>query len=183
MDLYKKTEEFMIDICTKTGKLRDIEHQLNTAGWVKKLKPDADEALLTAAVAHDIERALFGDWKHGSMDSELLTMHQEFSATIVGMFLTKEGASLDFIDRVQHLVHAYEIGGDNDQNVLCDADCLSFFEQKALRQVKNYLKNGRMKEWMKEKLDYMFNTRLKSSEAKRIAKVWYQDAKDELEKM
>ncbi len=173
----------MVDICTKTGKLRDIEHQLNTAEWMKKLKPDADEALLTAAVSHDIERALFGDWKHGSMDSKKLAMHQEFSATIVGMFLAKEGASLDFIGRVKHLVSAHEVGGDDDQNVLCDADCLSFFEQKALRQVKTYKENGRTKEWMKEKLDYMLNDRMKSEKAKEFARKWYEQALEELSQL
>ncbi len=36
----------------------DPIHSKNTLEWLLKLKPDADEALQIAALAHDIERAI-----------------------------------------------------------------------------------------------------------------------------
>ena len=127
MEIYNKAERFVIDTLQKIDNQNDIIHAQRTVHWVKQLKPDADEALLVSAVAHDIERAIYGDWKKGSDDPEALRKHQDLSATEIEKFLRSENIKEEFIARVKHLVAHHEEGGDDDQNVLCDADCLSFF--------------------------------------------------------
>jgi len=81
--MYKKVEKFVVDTFTKAGKEIQIKHFLRTVHWVKELRPDADEALLIAAVAHDIERGLRKDdmlyiKKTGGYTGQKFTrLHQE----------------------------------------------------------------------------------------------------------
>ncbi len=181
MKLFTKTENWIIKLLEKTENHNDIRHAQRTVYWVKKLKPDADEALLIAAMAHDIERAIYGDWKAGSDDPEALRKHQELSAAEIEKFLKGEGADDETIERVKQLVANHEIGGDDDQNVLCDADCLSFFEDKALRRVKKWKEQGKTKEEMRKNIDFYFS-RIITPGAKEIAQKWYNEAKEEIEK-
>jgi hypothetical protein len=176
--LYKKTEQFVVNAFTKADKPTDVIHARRTAYWIKKLKPKADEALLIAGLTHDIERAFYGDWKKGSDNPRLLKKHQNLSATEIEKFLEKEGAEKNIIKRVKILVSHHEEGGDEDQNILCDADCLAYFEEKALRNAKKYKKEGRPQE-MKKKLDYVCS-RIHSLKAKKIVNKRYNKAMDEL---
>ena len=84
------------------------------------------------------------------------------------------------IARVKSLVSNHEEGGDANQNIICDADALSFFEDKAVRRVKKWKEEGGSKEEMKKKMEYYFS-RFKSSRAKEIAKKWYEEALVEIE--
>ena len=65
------------------------------------------------------------------------------------------------------LISQHEEGGNDDQSVLCDADCLAYFEDKALRLAKKYKEQGKSDE-IKKKLNYVFN-RITSPKAKQIA--------------
>lgn len=179
-NLYKKTKQFVVDALTKADNKNDIIHAKRTVYWIKELKPDADQALLIAGIAHDIERAFYGDWKKGSMNSEELKKHQDLSAVEIEKFLRKEKAAEDTIERVKMLVAYHEEGGDEDQNILCDADCLAYFEDKALRFAKKAKQQGKVKE-MKNKLEYVFN-RIASPKAKQIAQKWYKEALQELDR-
>ena len=178
MSLYKKAEQFVIDAFGDDEK--DILHGKRTVYWIKKLKPDADEALLVAGIAHDIERAFNGDWKKGSNDPDALQKHQDMSASEIEKFLKLEKVDKDIIEKVKMLVAHHEEGGNEEQNMLCDADCLAFFEEKALRLSKKYRQEG-LSGLMKKKIDYVFS-RLTSSKAKKIAKKWYKEALMELDK-
>lgn len=180
MNLYEKTEQFVIDSFTKAGKPTDISHGQRTVYWIKQLKPDAEEALLIAGIAHDIEKAFYGDWKKGSSDSGALRKHQNLCADEIEKFLKNEDASQNLIERVKHLVAHHEEGGDENQNILCDADCLSFFEERVLVRVKKYKERGKPKEEIKKDVDYYFS-RIVSEKAKRIAQKWYDEAVKELE--
>lgn len=181
MEIYNKAEQFVMDILGKVDGQNDIIHAKQTVYWVKQLNPNADEALLVAAVAHDIERAIYGDWKKGSDDPEALRKHQDLSAIEIGKFLKSEGVEERFIERVEYLVAHHEEGGDNDQNALCDADCLSFFEDKSLRRVKKWKEQGKTKEEMRKNMDYYFS-RIITQNAKDIAKKWYDEALQEIER-
>lgn len=181
MNLYKKTEKFVIDAFAKAGKSTDVHHAKRTVYWVKELKPDADESLLIAGVAHDIERAFFGDWKKESDDPEDLRKHQDLSAVEIEKFLRDEKYDEKLIVRVKHLVACHEEGGDVDQNVLCDADCLAYFEEKAMRHVKKDKADGKPLDEIKKKLDFNFH-RIHSEKAKLIARKWYEEAIEELER-
>ena len=180
MKLFGKAEDYVIGLLEKAENSNDIRHAKQTVCWVRALKPDADEALLIAAVAHDIERAIHGDWKAGSDDPEALRKHQDLSATEIEKFLKMEGVDEGIIERVKYLVANHETGGDEDQNILCDADVLSFFEDKALRRMKKWKEQGKTKEEMHKNMDYYFS-RIITPKAKEIAQKWYDEAKEEIE--
>jgi len=179
MEVYNKAEKFVMDTLRKADNQNDIIHAERTAYWVKQLKPNADETLLVAAIAHDIERAIYGDWKKGSDDPEALRKHQDLSAAEIEKFLKSENVDKNFIERVKNLVAHHEEGGDDDQNVLCDADCLSFFENKALRRVKKWKERGKTKEEMRKNMEFYFS-RIISQEAKGIAKNWHEEVLREI---
>lgn len=177
-NLYRKAEQFMQEsFGTNQAGPR---HLRRTADWVAKLRPDADEALLIAALCHDIERAE----KHAENKSsthpdkitgeDYLIRHQERSARIMHEFLILAGASPDFADRVLHLIEKHEVGGDEDQNLLKDADSISFFENNTdLFLEKGIHIIGR--EETIRKFQWMFN-RITSREAQEIARPLFLDA-------
>ncbi len=169
----------MTDVFIKANDPMGVKHHERVDYWVIQLRPDADEALRTAAISHDIERGINGDWKASSMDPEKLRKHQDLCAQIAGDFLVKEGANKDFIARVKHLISSHEYGGDSDQNILSDADRLTYFENVAIRHAKTYKEKGKTKEEMQSKLDFEFN-KIHSDKAREIAHKWYQEALIEL---
>lgn len=188
-ELYKKVERFVIDTFTKAGNDHGIKHFLRTAHWVKVLKPDADEALLISAIAHDIER---GFRNHSSYDhikksdkgfrsNEHLNHHQNEGARIIGEYLQQIGADKKMIERVKMLVSKHELGGNDDQNLLKDADSVSFFENNVDHFVKKKV-GETSKDKVKDKFDWMFN-RISSKKAKKFAEPFYQKAKKELLKL
>lgn len=179
MDFYNKTKQFVAEIFTKADDLNGVKHHERVDYWVTQLEPNADEALRTAAISHDIERGINGDWKASSTDPDKLRKHQDLCAQITGDFLAKEGADKDFIMRVKHLISSHEYGGDKDQNILSDADRLTYFENVAVRHSKTYKERGKSKEEMKNKLDFEFN-KIHSAKAKEIAQPWYDEAIQEL---
>jgi len=166
--LYKKSEKFVINSFKKGNRPTDVSHAKRTVYWIKQLEPKADEALLIAGLFHDIERAFHGDWKKGSSNAKFLRKHQNMSALETEKFLKNEKVGSDFIKRVKYLIARHEEGGDNDQNILCDADCIAYFEEKALRNAKKHKQEGRSKEMIK-KLKYYFS-RISSSKARKISK-------------
>jgi hypothetical protein len=110
------------------------KHLKRTADWVRTLRKDADEALVVAALCHDIERS--EKHIHGKVEKlsgnitgeDYLRNHQERSGRIMHDFLIQAGADSDFAERVEYLISKHEVGGDDDQNLLKDADSVSFFE-------------------------------------------------------
>jgi hypothetical protein len=187
MEIYNKTEKFVIETFTKKNDDHGIKHFLRTVYWLKQLKPEADEALLVAAIAHDIERGFreheaynkISNSKKGFMSDDHLTHHQNEGARIIGEFLSKIGADKKLIDRVKSLISKHEVGGDNDQNLLKDADSLSFLENNIDHFLTKKTKET-SKSKVKDKFDWMFN-RITSNKAKQIAKHWYDDAIKRLE--
>lgn len=90
-DLYKETEIFVNKATGGSG------HLERTAFWLKKLKPEASDAMLIAALSHDIERA-FRDSNYdkvaksekGYQSEDHLTYHQEKGAEIMSKFSERE---------------------------------------------------------------------------------------------
>jgi Domain of unknown function (DUF4202) len=179
---YKKVELYVIDQFTKAGDDEGIEHFLRTVHWLKMLKPDADEALLIAAVAHDIERAFRRHETYdkikksdkGFRSDEHLTHHQKEGARIISEFLQQIGADQRTIERVRMLVSKHEIGGNDEQNLLKDADSISFFENNVKYFVGRKV-NETGKEKVKDKFDWMYN-RMTCEKAKQFARQLYGEA-------
>ena len=142
--------------------------------------------LKIAAISHDIERA-FRDASYekikssekGFRDEDHLKYHQEKGAKIIEEFLIKEGASTYLIERVKHLVSKHEVGGDEDQNILKDADTISFFENNI-----NYFITKQVtvtsREKVKDKFDFMYE-RLSLEKAKEIVKPLYEQSLKKIE--
>ncbi|MBU3905248.1 MAG: DUF4202 family protein [Nanoarchaeota archaeon] len=184
-ELYEKVREYVYNVFEQK---RAVKHFERAVYWLKQLKSDVDEALLIATIAHDIERSNRSEemWEMLKEDPANLTKpkflkyHQETGAEVIGEFLEKQGANKELIDRVKMLVSKHEEGGNEDQNLLKDADSISFFENNAEHFLDKYVKILG-KEAVKIKFDWMYN-RITSEKAKEIAKKWYEDAVRDLEK-
>ena len=179
-NLLQKVTEFVSEPFVKAGKTQNTKHLERTVYWLKQLKPAADEAMLIAAMSHDIERAFRQEDMEklkkaaGTLDKEFLNRHQERGSKIMAEFLEKCGADKELIAKVERLITHHEKGGDEEQNLLKDADSISFFENniptfltKAVAEIG--------KEEVRKKFDWMFE-RITSPEAKEMVKEWYAKA-------
>ncbi|MBI5221118.1 MAG: DUF4202 family protein [Candidatus Liptonbacteria bacterium] len=110
----------------------DPQHSELVLKWVLQLKPDADEALQIAALAHDIDRGVTGiierDLKDYSKIAEFKKAHAMRSAKFTSEILARHGYREEVISKVNTLVKKHEEGGDYESDVLKDADSLAFFE-------------------------------------------------------
>lgn len=162
-------------------KKKSVVHFKRTIYWAKQLDPAADEAMLIAAYTHDIERS-FNIAKRESRKFEsgkILKVHQREGGKIMYEFLIKNGAEKKFAKRVQELIEKHEEGGTKDQNIIKDADSISYLENNAPRHAK-LTERGFTKEEIKRKFDWMFN-RISSKKTKQIAEPFYKNAIDILE--
>ena len=152
-----------------------IPHFERTVYWVQHFKPDADEALLIAAYSHDVERGLRKDQEKSKefAKGERLTHHQEEGGRVMYNFLLENGAPKVMAERVKSLISKHEVGGNDDENLLKDADSVSFFESNAERMLTYIEKRGLSKEEIKWKFNWMFN-RITSPKASVIAKPLYE---------
>lgn len=181
LSIYNKVEQFVFDSFDKEI---DRQHLIQTVYWLKELCPEADEVLLVAAIAHDIERAyrkkdlLEKKVSVGFANIEFYRLHEERGAEIIANFLKQEKVDNAFIKRVRFLISRHEEGGNDDQNFLKDADSISFFEiYVPLFLEKVIFVIG--KEKTKEKFDWMFN-RISSEKAKEIVQPIYEKAISDL---
>ncbi|MBI4363645.1 MAG: DUF4202 family protein [Candidatus Doudnabacteria bacterium] len=180
-DLFNKTRQFVDE---KFKDPAQMHHFDRTVHWLLQLRPNADEALLIAAIGHDLERAFHGpddSFNQGSIkftDSETLKAHQDKSAELLAAFLKENNADVQLISRVKHLVSKHEVGGDEDQNLLMDTDSLSFLENNAPIFISRIDKLGFDK--IKGKFDMMFN-RISSPKVKDIGRPYYEKMLKDLE--
>ncbi|MFC1821352.1 DUF4202 family protein [Thermodesulfobacteriota bacterium] len=183
--LYQQVEQFVVD--SFGTKHPSILHLRGTADWVLELKADAGEALLIAAVSHDIERAGKenpippSSASHFNFsDESFIGPHQKKGSEIIGEFLRNTGAEQQIIQKVQSLVLRHEVGGDDDQNLLKDADSLSFLENN----IDHFLTSKIMKvgiESVKKKFDWMYQ-RITSPRARRMAEPFYLQAMSKVDR-
>ncbi|MCJ7793286.1 MAG: HD domain-containing protein [Candidatus Marinimicrobia bacterium] len=166
----------------------NVLHLRRTGYWVKKMDPDVDEAVLIAALTHDMDRAFAGpdEIKFPSGLSqkkynELYKKHGLRAARIVGEFLEEKGVDKKFISKVKKLIEKHEFGGTDEENLVKDADSLSFLENNISVFI-GFIPKSRDKKDIERKFEYMFN-RISSPKAKQMAKSFYEKAKVELEKV
>lgn len=99
--------------------------------WVRRLRPDASEALLLAARAHHIRRwavprATYPDGRAGYLQwrRDLHVAHARDTAEI----LAACGFDADVIDRVQAIIRKRNLAHDAEVQAFEDALCLVFLE-------------------------------------------------------
>ncbi|OGM09517.1 hypothetical protein A2Z67_01580 [Candidatus Woesebacteria bacterium RBG_13_36_22] len=166
----------------------NADHLVRTGYWVKKLNPKANDALIIAAITHDIERAFkedrnppveeFGaNWDNPIYDK----WHSERSVEFVSEFLKKEGTDQGLIDEVSRLIGHHEHGGWKEADILRDADSLSFLEVNVGMFI-SWIPDKVSKEEVKEKFDYMFN-RIGGKRARELAEPLYKKALEKLGKV
>ena len=118
-------------IISKSGVPEDPVHAENVLEWILKLRPDANEAMQIAALAHDIDRAVekrkilrsdFNDY------DAFKAAHAKNSARILGEILNECCVEQTIIDEACRLVERHEAGGDLCSDLLKDADSISYFE-------------------------------------------------------
>ncbi len=176
LHIYNDAKQFVFDSFNKAEKTSQIKHFVRTVYWLKVLSPKADEALLVAAIAHDIERAFRKKdilEKKTPVDLtsiEFYRPHEEHGAEIIADFLKHQNVDDSFVERVKKLVSRHEEGGDDDQNLLKDADSVSFFETNAPSFINKPVDIS--KEAVKDKFNWMFN-RITSEKTKQIARPLY----------
>jgi len=118
-------------VISKSGVPEDPVHAENVLEWVLRLKPDTDEALQIAALAHDIDRA---DEKRKVRRSDFndynkfKAAHANNSAKILKVILHECHVEQSVIDEACRLVERHEVGGDPHSDLLKDADGISYFE-------------------------------------------------------
>jgi hypothetical protein len=109
----------------------DPAHAENVLEWLLKLKPDADEALQIAALAHDIDRA---DERRKIQRSDyndytqFKAAHAYNSAKILKEILDGCQVEQSVIHEACRLVQRHEVGGEPRSDLLKDADSISYFE-------------------------------------------------------
>jgi len=164
------------------------QHLLQTEVWLKRLKPDASEEMLLAALTHDMERAFPGpdspslDPRDGVDNPAYNIAHSERSARIVSNYLREQGASQESIEEVARLIRAHEYGGDDEENYIQAADSLSFLEVN-VDVFLGWMDAGDEK-WnadaVRAKFTWMYE-RMQIHQARDLARSLYKDAISKLE--
>jgi hypothetical protein len=158
----------------------NAEHLLRARDWLLELRPEASEALVLAALTHDMERHFPGGpvYDPGTTppyDEAYRKAHSERSAGIVGDWLREEGADEAVAQEVERLIRLHEIGGDPDANLLQAADSISFLETNQ-ELVLGWVKDGQCsRERAKAQHELMYE-RIRVPRAKELARPFYERA-------
>ncbi len=110
---------------------KELAHSEMMTEWVRRLRPDADEALLLAARAHHIRRwesprSSYPEGRKGYL--RWRTDLHEFHARVTGEILVECGYDEATVARVQQIIRKHGLGRDPDVQVMEDALCLVFLE-------------------------------------------------------
>lgn len=131
MNTLKKIESEIEKIISKSQVPEDPIHSKNTREWILKLKPEADMALQIAALGHDIERSI-AERKIKREDyiefNGFKKAHSQSSARILREILFIYNINQTIIDKVTNLVTLHEFGGNQEADILKEADSISFFD-------------------------------------------------------
>ena len=179
---YKAAKEFVNNSFAAVNNQLVALHLERTVEWLLKLYPESGQALLIAAVSHDIERAFREDHvyqkmflsKNAFQDSTFLDYHQQRSAKIISEFLKTLDCPTEMSEKVHHLVAHHETGGDFETDLLKDADSLSFFQTNVDLFVTVKVVESSVDK-VRNKFTWMFE-RISNPKAKEFCRPLYEDA-------
>ncbi|MBW1668690.1 MAG: DUF4202 family protein [Deltaproteobacteria bacterium] len=124
-------KEEIKETLSKSKVPEDYLHAQNTVEWLRKIKPDADEILIVAALGHDVERAIEERKVRREDFSDFDTFkeaHAQNSARILKEKMEKYPIGNAQKQRILRIVTRHETGGDPESDLIRDADALSFFD-------------------------------------------------------
>jgi uncharacterized protein DUF4202 len=159
---------------------RHARHLVRTRDWSLELMPDAPEALVLAALTHDIERHFpggpqFQPASQAPGDFDYRWQHSMRSAQFVHEWLYRHRAAEELVTEVETLILLHEFGGDETANVLQAADSLSFLETNT-ELVAGWVRAGRCSpERAKEQHRWMYE-RIRIPPAKELARPYLESA-------
>jgi len=119
------------EIISKSTVPEDPLHSINTLEWLLKIDPNADEALIIAALGHDIDRAIIeGKIMRADFSNynDFKQAHARNSARILEDIMIEFEVDQNIISDVRILVQNHEIGGNDRTDMLKDADSISYFD-------------------------------------------------------
>lgn len=157
----------------------NARHLVRTRDWLLELDPEPGEALVLAALTHDMERHFPGGPRMDPAtmapdDPVYRAEHSERSAGIVGEWLRGQGGDEELVTEVEELIMLHETGGSPEANLLQAADSLSFLEVNA-DLVAAWALEGRCgKERSKAQLTYMLE-RIQVERARELAGPLYEE--------
>ena len=160
---------------------RHARHLVRTRDWALRLSPDGPEALVLAALTHDIERHFPGGPRYDPAaqppdDFEYRWQHSMRSAQFVHAWLYETtGATDGLVAEVETLILLHEFGGDETANVLQAADSISSLETSA-EFVAGWVRDGVCSaERAKEQHRWMYD-RIRIPDAQELARPFYAQA-------
>lgn len=151
------------DIVRKSPLDWDHIHSERVLFWLMILKPDADEILKVSALAHDIERGITGITEITHLQdytdiNQFKKEHALRSANFAEKLLIKYGYGEADIKRARKLIENHEEGGDEETNILRDADSIAFFDYNLEPTFnRNKLMGSDALDRTKSKIKYMFD--------------------------
>jgi hypothetical protein len=166
---------------------KSAEHLLKAEEWLRRIDPDASQAMLLAALTHDIERAFPGsdspkqDPSLGPDDPVYNQAHSERSARIVSDFLRERQAPESLVEEVARLIRVHEFGGWPEADRVQAADSLSFLEVNVdfFLNFVGTSQSGWTRETVRAKFDWMYH-RIQVPEARDLATPLYEIALQKL---
>jgi len=112
---------------------KELRHSKLATKWVRRLRPDAGEALLLAARAHHIRRWAIPRASYPEGRAGYLRWRRDLQrahADDVAHILTAEGYDDATIARVQDIVRKRNLARDPEVQIFEDALCLVFVEDQ-----------------------------------------------------
>lgn len=121
----------IFQLIAKSNLPEDLPHAQNILKWLLRLKPEVDESLQLAALAHDIDRAdehtkvKRSDFKDYT---SFKAAHAKHSAEMLHSILKECKVEKSVVEESCRLVLLHEVGGDDRSDLLMYADSISFFD-------------------------------------------------------
>jgi len=177
-ELIKSSQEYVKELG------ESVNHLLLTGECVKDIDSTVDDTMIIACLLHDIERAFKENRNppvesHNNWNDEVYCLwHGARSAEFASEFLRRNDASEELISKVTNLIIHHELGGTEEQNLIKDADSLSFLQTQVDRFISKMDERGG-KESIRNKFNWMYE-RISSEKAKELAKPFYEKAIEEL---
>ncbi|HEX7031201.1 MAG TPA: DUF4202 family protein [Gammaproteobacteria bacterium] len=133
MDPLSRAQADIRAVLAHSPAMEDARHAEDTLAWVMRLKPDAGAALALAALGHDLDRVDKVAFVRRADFSSYDAFHDEHAyraAARLRTLLDRCGVGGGIASRACWLVRHHESGGDEEADVLRDADNLSWFRVK-----------------------------------------------------